>query len=400
MTAGDNYPTCGAARTSAASDTPSKAQVHRGSPVHSNIRATKKETRFATLEFFDFSTDTNSLNSDGSRSQLDFIWITWERQRRTLELSKNLGIRLIRIIYRGPKALRYPWCAFFTINVIKNYRPKLLFVQNPSLVLTLWVSILKLVFGFSLVVDRHTNFLINKPPSFYKFLFSIISDFTLRRAELTVVTNRALAELVEKKHGSPFVLPDPLPEMPEVEPYPLAGRVNICFICTYSGDEPFEEVISAGEHLPKSIGLYITGNPGSRTLSPRAMNIVKENPHIILTGFLSEDHYFDLLGAVDVVMDLTTLDHCLVCGAYEGIAAGKPLILSRKSCNSELFGDTPIYVEATKNSILDGIKTAIEELHRRTDMTRVLGRQYRQNWQDQFEQLRDRVLALGESPEG
>jgi hypothetical protein len=58
-------------------------------------------------------------------------------------------------------------------------------------------------------------------------------------------------------------------------------------------------------------------------------------------------------------MDLTILKDCLVCGAYEGIAVGKPLILSDTAATKNLFARGCVYVTPTVESIRAGILKSI-----------------------------------------
>ena len=347
-----------------------------------------------TLDQFDFSSSPGEPHGAVPHFASDMIWITWEKQRRTYEFAQSLRIRLFRLLYKGPGIFRYPVLAWHTASLIRRYRPRVFMVQNPSIVLALVGVLLKIFFRYSLVVDRHTNFLINKPDSLYKRVFTLVSDFTLKHTDLTVVTNQPLADLVSSKGGNSFVLPDPLPDFPELAPYPLTQQRNICFICTFAGDEPYEAVIAAGRDLSPDIGILITGNAANAKLSIQARETLEECQHVVLTGFLPENQYLDLVGAVDIVMDLTTFDHCLVCGAYEGIAAGKALILSDKEANINLFGDTPIYVGPTSMEIAAGIRQALDEIDMRTEKTRRLEISYRDYWEKAFQNLLDTISSL------
>jgi hypothetical protein len=71
---------------------------------------------------------------------------------------------------------------------------------------------------------------------------------------------------------------------------------------------------------------------------------------VILTGYLSEEEFDRYLLSCDVVLDLTTRDNCMVCGAYEGVAAEKPLLLSDNEATAAYFTDG---VELTNNSAVD-----------------------------------------------
>jgi glycosyltransferase involved in cell wall biosynthesis len=117
----------------------------------------------------------------------------------------------------------------------------------------------------------------------------------------------------------------------------------------------------------------------------------------VLTGFLSERTYVDLLFTADVIVDLTTFDHCLVCGAYEALAAGKAFVLSDKQANRELFGDVPIYVEPTTDAIGNGLRRILAELPERTAVTQQFRGRFTALWRDRFLDLQSRLRRLLEA---
>jgi hypothetical protein len=51
------------------------------------------------------------------------------------------------------------------------------------------------------------------------------------------------------------------------------------------------------------------------------------------------------------------MEDCLVCGAYEGISVGKPLVLSNNRASVELFHDAALF---TDNSVQSLIQTALQ----------------------------------------
>lgn len=343
--------------------------------------------RCELIEFGDASTP-----DEGSGLGPGVIWIAWERQRRTTELAGAFGVPLFRLLHGGSRWLRYPVLAVHTLGILLRRRPRVLIVQNPSLILALIAGLGRPLFRYRLVVDRHTNFALGQPASLRKTVFTAISDLTIRLADLTIVTNQPLAALVASKKGRAFVLPDRLPDLsappPERRP---SGTRHVCLICTYAKDEPYEEVIRAASLLPPDVHLHVTGRHDRTRFSAPVADILAASPNIVLTGFLPEDRYVELLFGCDVIVDLTTLDHCLVCGAYEAIAAGKALVLSESTANRELFGEAPVYVGADHESIRAGLEAALADVDRRTAMIADLQGSYRSGWALRFRELQDRI---------
>ena len=176
----------------------------------------------------------------------------------------------------------------------------------------------------------------------------------MRKADLTIITNRLLAAAVEDQGGRPFTLPDRIPEPPPLSVSKLCGEFNAVLISTFAPDEPVAAVFDAVRGA--NIELYVTGN--HRKLTPAAAQRAPSNVH--LTGFLSEREYWTLLQSADAIIDLTLMDNCLVCGAYEALAVGKPMLLSKNRAGVELFGDSALY---TDNDAAD-IRRMLEQLKR------------------------------------
>lgn len=347
----------------------------------------------------DLAADTSSWvrrvpeaeTGDGPLADASAVWIAWEVQRRTTELAARLGVPLARYLYRGPGPLRYLALAGRTWSYLRSHRPRILIVQNPSLILAALACLARRFFGFRLVVDRHTNFMLNRPSSLRKTVFGLISRFTLRNADLTIVTNAALAEIVDAAGGRGFVLPDRIPALPAGEDFEAGSGKVVVFICTYAGDEPWAEVLEAAPGLGPDTRVFITGNEARIAWTPRTRALREAAANVTLTGYLEEADYAALLRRADVVMDLTTFDHCLVCGAYEGLAAGKAMVLSDKAANRELFEDVPVYVAPDAASIRDGLRRALAESDVRARRAVEFRDAYAERWEAWLADLVSRV---------
>jgi glycosyltransferase involved in cell wall biosynthesis len=289
------------------------------------------------------------------------IWISWENQRRSVELAKVIGAEFYMIESSKKGIFRYAESSIKTIKLLKKIRPKLIFVQNPSVVLAALACILKYYFKYTVIVDRHTNFKIGKTidcnPAF--MTFRLLSLYSLRAADLTIVTNYSLVELVKKKGGTGFVLTDKIPGIKKNKEKQLIGEINLVFICTFATDEPYLEVIQACRELPESVYIYITGNHHKIR---DEINNLKIPKNLVFTGFLEEQDYIDLLFSCDAIMDLTTLEYCLVCGGYEAMAAGKPLLTSNTQTLKEYYYKGARFCDNSAKDITYNIVAMISDL--------------------------------------
>ena len=172
------------------------------------------------------------------------IWITWENQRRSIVLAEHFGCKLFLLNYSG--RIRYLKSILNTIRIISRMKPEIVFVQNPSMILAALVCFLKNIFNIHVVVDRHTTFRLNKPESksLRVRIFKLLHKYTIKHADLTIVTNEFLADIVESLDGQSFVLPDKVPSFDKFQKVQLKGRHNFFFISSFSNDEPLEEVFS------------------------------------------------------------------------------------------------------------------------------------------------------------
>ena len=284
------------------------------------------------------------------------IWITWEIQRRNRGISSALGWPLYEITYSGSRFQRYLYSSVKTIQCIFKEKPQIVAAQNPSIVLAALVILLKyfLFLSFKVVIDAHNSGIY--PMEGKNHILMAVSRWLQRFTDLTIVTNEQLQSIVEANSGRAFVLPDRLTdEIPKVKLFPVKGKVNIAFICTYSVDEPYQEVIQAAKILPSDVMIYITGKYKGKVTESQVPENVK------LLGFISEEDFWALLSSVDYIMDLTLREGCLVCGAYEGVALSKPLILSDTQTLRSYFSKGCVYVKPTAESIAAGIQIIIKD---------------------------------------
>jgi hypothetical protein len=234
-------------------------------------------------------------------------------------------------------------------------------VQNPSLLLTLLAAILRPIFRYRLVVDAHNEAI--QPFIHRNRVVLWLTRELLGMADLTIVTNTGLAQAVEDQGGKAFVLPDAVPVPPELtllgaysQVWTESTRLRVAVIATYAPDEPITEMLEAARQTVDQAEFVFTGNHAKLDLDTHG-----SPTNVRFTGFLDEAAYWRLLSSADAVMDLTLMDNCLVCGAYEAIAVGKPAILSDNSASKELFGQAAIYSGSTVAEIAAAIQRLAQE---------------------------------------
>ncbi len=279
------------------------------------------------------------------------IWIAWEPHRRSESLAGYFGISFCALVYDGPHGIRHHILSWRTHRLLWQTQPALVVVQNPSLVLTALAVLSRPFLHFRLCVDAHNCAI--PPDDVSTGPRTSLQRWLLAKADITMVTNAVTAKQVSKAGGTPVVLPDQVPTPPSsISTTPQAGAV---LIASWADDEPIEEVVAAFARLP-NVPLTITGQPGrgSRLLAGGLP------PNVRLSGFLPEADYWQLIASAAVVIDLSLLRHCLVCGAYEALAVGTPMVLSDDPAVRSWFPAGVQYTAPDADSIASAVTSALE----------------------------------------
>ena len=280
------------------------------------------------------------------------IFISWYPQsRRTQTLSDRFGLAAYQIPTpwwkkRAYAPVKYPLPLLRTARILRHSRPDELWVMYPPQPLVLLASAYCAYRHVPLVVDMHSV-------SFYALRFRAFRPLEiplLRKAAAVLVTNDALAEVVNGWGCQPFVLTDPLPTPPamlrnQVEP----TRVTV--IATYSDDEPLDLLPAVANEL-KELTFYVTSHPRGDT-SQWPSNLVP-------TGLLEDQAYWEQLASSAVVMVLTLRPNTLLSGGYEALSLYRPLVLSDQKVLREYYGEAAIYAASDVAALVNGVKEALQ----------------------------------------
>ena len=291
----------------------------------------------------------------GGANESTRVWITWETQRRNKELAQSFRCAYFCFEYPGKSSvlryLRNSWC---TLMLVLRTKPAIVFAQCPSLGLVLLLGVLRKVRVFVFIIDAH-NVAVDHCAA-PRFLLRSFARFSLRTADIVLVSNQALAAQVAELGGTAMILPDKVPQIP-IRPRPAlmdafrpssaqaskAPDVTITLISTFAFDEPIERFLKALDGVKPSFILFITGK---KDRAGDLLGYASERVHF--TDFLPDEEYEALIQHSDLLVDLSTQKHCLVCGAYEAIAVGVPVLLSDDPVVRDTFPEGCLYA---RNSI-------------------------------------------------
>lgn len=296
-----------------------------------------------------------------------------------MNLSARVNAELVIFDDENKGLIRYPLSAVKTLFVLWKYRGQLVFVQFPSLLLATMACLFRPVLRYTLVVDRHTDFSMElKPPySLKERVILFLAAYTVRGADLTVVTNAEMAEGIDTAGGRSFVLPDPYPELPVAPLNPHEGPLEILFVSTWAEDEPVLETIEACRVLKDRVKVYISGR--MKKHFEKAVAAAPSN--FIPTGFLSDEDYFKLMAKVDAVMAVTTRPSTLVCGGYEAVSMGKPLVLGDSNVLREYFHSGAVYTDGSTAELIRALRELPSRLPALREEILEFQQQSRKDWE-------------------
>lgn len=283
----------------------------------------------------------------GNPQQLGACWITWERHQRSRSLSEQLQIPLIELSRTGSRSMRYLHNSIATLRLLMRRSYPIVFVQVPSLVLGHLALGCASLFGFRVIADAHNAVIegAESGPPPLRFLYRML----IRRVSRVIVTNSALAERVAKLGGRSLILPDPVPSFRDHD----AARGSfdhVVVISTWAQDEPLDAILKAAALLPQPLFFTITGRPRGAFAAAAA-----NTPRVKMSGYLSDSDYLELLRTARAIVDLTTREDCLVCGAYEALALGRPLIVSDSRALRELLQDGAAFAANEPRAIAEAV---------------------------------------------
>lgn len=326
------------------------------------------------------------MTNETERENDAVCWIAWERHQRSLSLTRELNIPFIEMDRGGGRLIRYVANSFATLRVLLSKRYRTVYVQAPSVVLPHLVMLMSVLLRFRVVVDAHNAIIEGAEHASQPLRF--LYRWVVRHADILIVTNSAVAARVRALGGRPGILPDPVPA--------FRGRSKsqtivptAVVISTWAPDEPMAQIIRSAAAVTPELSLTITGRPRGRFA-----DLARESDRIRLSGFVSEQDYVDLLRTARVIVDLTTRKDCLVCGAYEALAVGRPLVVSDSEALRELLREGALYSKNDPQSIASAINLASASHTQWADRCAARRESYIVEWKQAANALLEQVRAL------
>jgi glycosyltransferase involved in cell wall biosynthesis len=291
--------------------------------------------------------------------------IAWtDTTRRAAELAGVLGGRAVMLDgfgLRGRRTAPLRWLlnAARTIAWFARWRPRVLIVQNPPIVLALLGLALTRLRGGVLVLDSHPASFGLKGRRVWRLLLPL-HRFVARRSAAVLVTVQSLADEVERWGGTALLVHEAPPGTaaePADAPRPARDNVEVLLVAVFASDEPVDVALEAARLVPE-VTLKVTGDLA------RAGDLPARAPeNVVFVGYLNGPDYAAAVRSADAVMALTTENTSVMRAGYEAVYARRPLIVSDWPVAAEVF---PYAVRAanTPEGIAAALRTLAHDLSR------------------------------------
>lgn len=318
-------------------------------------------------------------------------WITWETQRRNKELSAAFGAVFGHFDEsRHRRLMRYMRSACKTIWLLRQVRPCVVVAQYPSIVLCVLCATLKPLFGYKLYLDAHNVFFDQLHQG--NLLVRATLEFLLHRVDGVMVTNVFLEAELRERCVETLVLPDRMPDIHANSPPDFFHDLKPATPCgtlisSFDRDEPIAAFLDALSAIEQPFTLFVTGRI-ERVPELRRF----ESDKIHFTGFLESNSFDGLIQHSDFLVDLTTLPNCLVCGAYEALAVGRPILLSDSAALRDLFQEGVVFCENSAVGFQAGMREMLRSYPQLTERIRAFQGRFVNRWEDDFKKARAKLL--------
>lgn len=345
------------------------------------------------------------------KGRTELLFISWQPHcSRSDSIAERLGgvSEMVYADFFGSRystvLLKYAWQTFATMLRLLKHRPRVVFVMTPPVAACLVVWIYCTLGNRRFVIDAHSGAFVDSPWERVGFL----QRFFSRKADLTIVTNRHFKELIERWGGKPFIIADVPMYLEEGharsgEAERAAGGNQGCntepaddrymtLVSSFTGDEPIVKFFEAAAHVPEVV-FYVTGDHRKAT-----EEVLGRKPgNVRLTGFLPRNRYIDLLRHSGAVIALTTSDHTMQRGAYEGVYLGRPVITSDFPILRDAFPKGTVHVKGEVADIVEGVRRVRDDLDRYEREVRELRREKLTRWNQLAMELNS-MLSLPSPP--
>jgi glycosyltransferase involved in cell wall biosynthesis len=312
--------------------------------------------------------------------------ITWAPcQRHAEDHARRLNASFYKIHYllhRRPilAPIKYVPQCLKTWWVLLRQRPTAVYVFISPVFAALAVAVYCRLARIPFIVDVGGQALISRRWAWSIPLLRILS----RQACVNIVDQQRFRLLFESWGAETLLLERPplAEEWKTRSAVTKRDRFTVTSISTFSEDEPIELVLGAARRLPE-IDFFVLGDTGLAR-----KGLLESAPrNVTFPGYLVSDDYWSLLSSSQAVMVLSTDHYSLCSGAVEGMALGKPLVLSKQPALTDYFRMGAVFVDNTVEGIVGGVRTAQDKERVLTQQITELAIEKRDRWESEYSKI-------------
>lgn len=283
------------------------------------------------------------------------VWITWHSVPRSQNIAKYLNIPIFEYFVNDNIFKRHIYSSIWTVKFLCRQKPDIVFLHYSYLLLFFIVLYKKFCKkNIVVIADCHNKALRRKLKGIASKIYEIIKRFSFKNSDLAIVTNEGMIKDITQYNEEYFILPDKIPEFELC--LDTNNKENYCvYISTFAIDEPVNEILEVANIMENNVKIYWTGKKSNKIKS-----IKKIPKNIIFTGYIDYQEYYKLLANANAILVLTYEDNCLQCGAYEGLNAEVPLVISDNNAARDYFGDSAIYTKIDPKLIAESLLIAFK----------------------------------------
>ena len=306
-------------------------------------------------------------------------FISWTRQNgRTEDLAHTLGLEPHYIYLPSRLGLlgRYARQLRATRRFLREHQPgsvALMLPPAPALLAFLGSKHRPARLAF----DLHTGFFLDPK---WAWALGPSLRFMRRIGGTAIVTGAHLKSVCEQAGVPALELHDVIGSAAQA---PGHGAYLLCPL-SYANDEPVTEILAAAARTP-DVEWRLTGRAPQGVVEAAPANVT-------FTGFVSAEEYHALLAGSLGVVALTTRAHTMQRAGYEAFGEGVPHITSRFPELEHFYGDSAVFADPTRDSIVAAVTDLIS---RRDELLQALARVRGERRTEQQQGFRAVRSALG-----
>lgn len=285
---------------------------------------------------------------------MDFI--SWNNSARSKALAEHINADYSLFSPDRSLLLRHSLCFFWTIKVLWQKKPSIIFIQYSFLLLCLIVAYKKTINPKAkIITDCHTKAFARLPPKVFAPVFIKIRNYLFSNVAHIFIHNNELLPAAKLICNSASVLIDPIPHLTTDNSFAIeTQKPLVTFVCSFDTDEPVDIIAAAAQELSREFQLLVTGKPTAEFLAQL------KDTDVIATGYLKREEYLSLLAQSRVIVGLTTEEYCLQCSGYEALALGKAFVTSNTISLRNFFGDAAILTNNDQHDLIAAIRKCSE----------------------------------------